>query len=158
MKTWLLGVVLVSFAASLAQQLAPKGREQAAVRLVGGLLLVLALLRPLADVFSWRGEAQAASGLFSTSREVAEAYKKDSLDQFSAVIEEKTEAYIWNKAQALGLDCGVEVTAATGESGLPLPERVTLTGAYSQDLADWIAEEVGIPAEQQIWLEVSGYG
>ena len=44
MKSWLLGIVLTSLAAGLARQLAPKGREQAMVRLVGGLLLTLALL------------------------------------------------------------------------------------------------------------------
>lgn len=51
MRSWLLGIVLTSLAAGLARQLAPKGREQAMVRLVGGLLLALAILRP------WPGDA-----------------------------------------------------------------------------------------------------
>ena len=54
MKSWLLGIVLTSLAAGLARQLAPKGREQAVVRLVGGLLMALAILRPLAGG-AWEG-------------------------------------------------------------------------------------------------------
>ena len=52
LRRWLLGVVLTSFAVGMAQQVVPKGREQALVRLVGGLLLTLSLLRPLGDI-SW---------------------------------------------------------------------------------------------------------
>lgn len=56
MKQWLLGIVLTAFAGGLARQLAPSGREQAMVRLVGGLLLTLAILRPLAGL-DWEGPA-----------------------------------------------------------------------------------------------------
>ena len=63
---WLLGVTLTAFAGGLARQLAPKGREQALVALVCGLLLTLALLRPLAELqwtepeLAWDGPAQEA--------------------------------------------------------------------------------------------------
>ena len=42
-----MGIVLTSLAGGLARQLAPQGKEQAMVRLVSGLLLALAILRPL---------------------------------------------------------------------------------------------------------------
>ena len=41
MRAWLLGIVLTAFASGLARQLAPQGREQAMVRLAGGLLLLI---------------------------------------------------------------------------------------------------------------------
>ena len=45
------------------------------------------------------------------------------------------------------------MAAAPGEGGIPLPESVTVRGRYSGELARWLEEEVGIPAEKQIWLE-----
>lgn len=47
------------------------------------------------------------------------------------------------------------VTCAETESGVPLPDTVTIAGPYSAALSAWLTEEVGIPAEKQIWLEAS---
>ena len=152
MKSWLLGIVLTSLAAGLARQLAPKGREQAMVRLAGGLLLALAILRPLADG-SWEGLDLETGSLTLQEEELADTYRKNQQETLSAIIAEKTEAYIWDKANRLGLDCAVSVTAAAGESGIPLPDTVTIRGDYSEALAVCIEEEVGIPAEKQFWLE-----
>lgn len=152
MRSWLLGIVLTSLAAGLARQLAPKGREQAMVRLVGGLLLALAILRPLAGG-SWEGLELEMGPLELQGEELAETYRKNQQETLSAIIAEKTEAYIWDKANQLGLDCTVSVAAAPGEGGIPLPESVTVRGRYSGELARWLEEEVGIPAEKQIWLE-----
>ena len=149
-RQWLLGVVLTAFAGALARRLAPRGREQALVGLVCGLLLTLALLGPLAGLrqaepeWAWNGPDQAA---------LAEAYRQDRQTALSAVIAEKTEAYILDKADRLGLRCTVEVAVAAGENGIPLPDTVTVRGGYSAALAACIEEEVGVPPEKQIWLE-----
>ena len=149
-RQWLLGVVLTAFAGGLARQLAPKGRERALVGLVCGLLLTLALLEPLAELEwaaaarDWPGPAQAA---------LAESYRQEGQAALSAVIAEKTEAYILDKADRLGLRCAVEVAVSAGESGIPLPDAVTIRGGYSAALAACIEEEVGVPPEKQIWLE-----
>jgi hypothetical protein len=45
------------------------------------------------------------------------------------------------------------VTVAAGESGIPLPVSAAVQGAYSPALAECMEEEVGIPAQKQIWLE-----
>lgn len=151
-RTWLLGIVLTSLAGGLARQLAPKGTEQAMVRLVSGLLLALAILRPLAGN-RWEGLEVAAGSFSLQSEEQAEIYRKNQQEALSAIIAEKTEAYILDKANQLGLDCTVRVTTAAGESGIPLPVSATIRGAYSPALAECMEEEVGIPAEQQFWLE-----
>ena len=144
----MLGIVLTAFAGGLARQIAPQGKEQAMVRLVSGLLLMLAILRPLGEISWEHWELEAADG-----REQAEAYRKEGQEAFSAVIAEKTEAYIWDKANQLGLDCQVKVTTAAGEGGIPLPDTATILGRYSEALAVCMEEEVGIPPEKQIWLE-----
>lgn len=152
MRMWLLGIVLTALAGELARQVAPQGKEQAMVRLAGGLLLALAILRPLAgqdwealelgkDMPDFQAEAQA------------EIYRKNQQNTLSAIIEEKTEAYIWDKASQLGLACRAEVTTAEGAGGIPFPNGAVLHGPYNQELARYIQEEVGIPAEKLIWLE-----
>lgn len=155
MKQWLLGIVLTAFAGGLARQLAPRGREQAMVRLVSGLLLALALLAPLAELTgaAWEGEALEAAAFRQRTREQEALYRKNQQEVLAAIIAEKTEAYIWDKANRLGLACEVRVTTAAGESGIPLPDTVTIRGPYSAALALCVEEEVGVPAEKTIWLE-----
>lgn len=152
MRAWLLGIVLTSLAGGLARQLAPQGREQAAVRLVSGLLLALAILRPLAG-WQWEDLDWSAEEMERRTEEMAASYRKNQRDALSAIIEEKTEAYIWGKANRLGLSCTAEVTAEAGESGIPLPASAVIRGPYSEVLARCIEEEVGIPAEKLIWQE-----
>lgn len=151
MKAWLLGIVLTALAGSLARQIAPKGKEQAAVRLVSGLLLALAILRPLAGT-DWAGLELPAPPQ-GQAEEAAALYRKNQQQEFAAIIAAKTEAYICDKANQLGLDCTAAVTVAAGESGIPLPEAASIHGPYNAALAACIEEEVGIPAEKQIWLE-----
>ena len=151
MKSWLLGIVLTSLAGGLARQLAPQGKEQVMVRLAGGLLLALAILRPLAAQ-DWADLELPAVPTFQTGEQAA-VYRKNQQDALSAIIAEKTEAYIWDKANRLGLTCTVTVTTAAGESGIPLPDAAVIRGPYSGELARRIEEEVGIPAEKLIWLE-----
>ena len=149
-RQWLLGVVLTAFAGTLARQLAVGAKGQAMVRLTAGLLLTLAILRPIAAL---RWEAPAG-GLLERTEDQASDYRKNQQEALAAVIEEKTAAYIWDKANELGLSCEVHVTTAAGESGIPLPDAVTITGSYSPALAACIEKEVGIPAGKQNWLEV----
>ena len=147
MREWLLGIVLTAFAGGLARQLAPRGREQAMVRLVSGL--------PLAELTgaAWEGEALEAAAFRQRTREQEALYRKNQQEVLAAIIAEKTEAYIWDKANRLGLACEVRVTTAAGESGIPLPDTVTIRGPYSAALALCVEEEVGVPAEKTIWLE-----
>ena len=148
-KAWLLGVTLTALAAGLARQLAPQGREQAAVR------LVLALLRPIAAL-RWEDLPALEAGSFSAqTEEQAQAYRQEQTDALSAIIAERLEAYIWDKGCELGLELAVTVTCTETESGVPLPDAVTIAGPYSAALSAWLTEEVGIPAEKQIWLEAS---
>ena len=153
MKQWLLGVVLTAFAGALARDLTPKGRQQAMVRLAGGLLLTLALLTPLRGLSTPRALPEGTEELRRRTQTLSETYRKDGQQALAAVIEERTGAYILDKADRLGLECQVAVAAAVGESGIPLPDTVTIYGRFSADLAACIEEEVGIPAEKIIWLE-----
>ena len=47
----------------------------------------------------------------------------------------------------------VRVETAPGEAGVSLPVKAEVTGPYSQELADFMTRELGIPAERQVWHE-----
>ena len=153
LRQWLLGITLTAFAAGLARQMAPEGREQAAVRLVGGLLLVLAILRPLGS-WDWEGLSLEAGAFRQETLQQTENYEEEQIAALSAIIAEKTAAYIWDKAEELGLSCEVEVTVTAGESGIPLPDTAIITGPYDPGLSALIEKEVGIPAGKQIWENI----
>lgn len=69
------------------------------------------------------------------------------------LIEERTAAYISDKAKALGLSVAVRVETKTGDGGVPAPWAVRLTGTESEALASYIEGELGIPRERQVWSE-----
>lgn len=150
LRTWLLGIAAAALAGSLANDLA--GKEHGVLRLTGGLLLLLALLRPLAGG-EWESIDFAVPELQQSAAMQAAAYEEIQLDTLSVIIEETAESYIWDKACELGMTCTVSVRAEKGESGIPLPASVTVTGPYDARLAAYLEEEVGIPAAKQIWLE-----
>ena len=153
LRQWLLGIVLTAFAAGLARQLAPEGREQAAVRLAGGLLMILAILGPLGS-WNWEELALPAGSFRQATTEQMADYETARTTALGTIIAEKTAAYIWDKAEELGLSCTVEVTVAAGENGIPLPDTVIITGPYDPGLSALIEKEVGIPAGKQIWENI----
>ena len=84
-----------------------------------------------------------------------EEYTRQQAEQLSAGIEEELASYIWDKAQALGLNCQVSVTVETGADGVPAPRSVDITGEYSEALSEIIEKDLGVPREQQNWQEAS---
>ena len=148
MRTWLLGVVFAAFAAGLANELIPKVRERALVRMVGGLLMVLALLRPLGTL-KWETVSIPAMNF----ADQAENYRREQENALSAIIAERLETYIWDKATELGIECSVQIEMSCGKSAIPTAETVEVGAGYDPVLAAWLEEVVGIPAEKQIWLE-----
>lgn len=151
-RTWLLGVILTSFACAVARNLVPSGREQRFLRLTSGLLVLLSAVQPLARV----GEMLPAFAPLDLSEQIQS--QKDSMEQekereLSSLIAERTAAYIWDKASQLGVEVTVSVELTISEGGLPIPNVVTLMGSYSEELSAWLEREMGIDVHQQIWLE-----
>lgn len=151
-RSWLLGVILCSFACSLARSLAPQGREQRMLRLTAALILLLSIVQPMAQIHSLQ-PAFSIQDLSDRIRRQEESYQRQQDASFSALIEERTKTYIWDKATQLGLDLDVSVELTLSEAGLPVPCYVTLKGPYSPELAAWLERELGLGAADQIWLE-----
>ena len=151
-RSWLTSITAVTLMLTVVQTLVPEGTLRKITGFTGGLLLLAALLQPVlrTDLGGLRLDLSGYGGAIEERRAELDAAGKEEL---AAIIAERTAAYISDKADALGLEVTVRVETEPGEEGTPLPVSAELEGSYSQDLADWIAGELGIPAERQVWHE-----
>lgn len=108
------------------------------------------MLQPLlrTDLGSLRIHAEDYAAAIEERQAELESAENEALAQGIA---ERTAAYISDKAAGLGLTVTVRVETEPGADGTPLPERVYLEGTKSEELSHWLAEELGIPAERQVW-------
>ena len=116
--------------------------------------MILVLLRPVVRM-DLENLHFSLDALRQEAETLEEEYTRQQAEQLSAGIEEELASYIWDKAQALGLDCQVSVTVESGEDGVPLPRSVTVTGTYSEELSQIIETDLGIPRDHQNWQEAS---
>lgn len=151
-REWLTGVVAVTLLLFVIRTLLPEGTVRRIGEFTGGLVLLAALLQPLGglaladleiDLAAWEQEIEQLQG------ELEEA----QTEELSAVIAERTAAYISHEADALGLYLQVTVETETTEEGVAVPAAVTLEGPYSERMEAWMETELNIPRERQVWHE-----
>ena len=151
-RAWLVGVTCAAMIVALCESLSPSGTVKKIGRLTGGLVLLLAILQPLRQI-----DPQDFAGILTQYRveAMASATALDTRNTqlMKTLIEEETAAYILDKAQAMGIDCTVAVTAEEREGGYPVPGAVTVTGNLSAEqrraLTHRIEADLAIPAERQ---------
>ena len=152
LREWLTSIVVVTLLLSVAQMLVPEGSIRRVASFAGGLILLVALLRPVlgADLERLRLDLDGYERELQNAREELSSAGDTEVAERIA---ERTAAYISDKADALGLEVTVRVETAPGEAGVSLPVKAEVTGPYSQELADFMTRELGIPAERQVWHE-----
>ena len=149
-QEWLLGVLGAALAVGAVERLCPEGSARALVRFTGALVLLLAMLRPLAvpglpeTAWDAAGYREAVAAL-----ELELAGERDAA--LSGGIAEALAAYIEDEAERLGAPVRAEVETET-RGGVPAPARVTLRGAYSEAVSAFLASELGVPREKQKWI------
>ena len=155
-RLWLLSILSVSLVCALADALMPPGAVRRVGRMVCGLVLMSAILSPLVDLDLEGGSRWLEDYLAAVEQRETELEKQVDEGR-KAIIAERYEAYILDKAAQLGLSCTVEVECRTEENGVCLPERVRITGALSAQekvqLAELLEEELGVAPEEQIYIE-----
>ena len=152
-KAYILSVTAVSLICGILNSLAGKsGTVSSVTRLLSGLCLALAVIQPamnfsLADLEGYMGtiDTDAMSAVWH-GENMAHA-------ELQSIIKAKTEAYILDKANILGVDLEVEVIMS--DATPPLPEGAILTGAISPytkaQLETYLEKELGLPREVQQW-------
>ena len=152
LREWLTSLVAVSMLLSVAQNLVPEGSIRKIASFTGGLILLVVLLRPLL------GADLSRLDLHLEDYERAIGQRQEELGaageaELAGIIEERTAAYISDKADTLGLAVKVQVETKPAGDGVPVPWRAELWGPRSPALATYMEEELGIPGERQVWHE-----
>lgn len=122
-------------------------------RMVCSLFLVIVAIQPLSNLND--SYLSAFADTYDTAaRAAVNAGTKLADDARRQIIKAEAEAYILDKASLYDLQLEVQVTLAQGDAAMP--EKVYLTGKASpyarNRLQMLIADELGVPKEQQIWI------
>ena len=151
LREWLLGVTAAALAIALAQSLTPEGTVKKVGKLVGGLVLLLAVVRPITQV-----DPSALTALWTASGYETEEATQRGEEVLKILIAQKTGAYIVDKGQSLG--CQVteaQVTVAGDDGGWPIPWSMVVKGDWTleqkEELSRAIAEELAIPSARQLF-------
>ena len=154
LKTYLLGIVAAAMVVAILTAFLQEDSLRKAVRLVGGILLLLAAVGPVVrmdlDAFG-----KYLSALSIEADELRTGIAVESKDVMAAIIREKTETYILDKAKQLGAEVAVSVTT-TADADYPYPESAEIRGVLTEvqrnSLAMTMELELAIPRERQAFL------
>ncbi len=142
LRIYALRVIAGALLCTLVPELLSGGAKDM-VKAAAGMALVWILVSPLRSVSFSLPELPAVEvPVFSYE------------DAMVPIIKEETQAYILDKAKALGASLRAEVMVSGGS--LPVPERVFLTGEVSahqrEALEAILWEDLGIAKEDQVWI------
>ena len=153
LKAYLFSVVAAAIVCALLKGLIPGKRSHAEIiKLLSGLFLTITVIAPLVKL-EFGGITDYIDGLSAEGKIVAETGELMAREEAGLQIRNRLEAYILDKANSLQLDITVEVVL--NEQGDLQPKQVLLKGAASpykkQVLSRYIANELGVPEEEQKW-------
>lgn len=149
LKEWLFGLVAAAMLLAMLNTLLPKRVFQAIGKVTGGLILMLVLLRPILGL-RWDDLSGKCRDYEQQIEQQTEAYTRENQREMENIIEQRLNAYIWETAAQMGLDCKAEVETQLRD-GVPYPVSVTLYREYHEELSNRISQELGIAPEQQRW-------
>ena len=133
--------------------LGKKGTTAAIGRLLCGIFLAITVLKPLMTL-SISEITSFTDSYTADARAAAESGEELANDAMGDIIMQQTQAYILDKADALGVSVSVEVQLSKDTP--PIPESVTISGSISpyqrKQLSSLLEEDLGIPEENQVWI------
>ena len=159
LRGWLLTVIAACVLCALAERLMPPGPVKRAGSVTCGLVLLWAVLSPLARPDLMSGQAWLEDYL--DSLEQRETELRGQVNEGTKVlIEQEYAAYIVDKAAEWGITCTARVECRAGEEGLYFPETAAVTGSLSGEeqsrLSQMIREDLGVPEERQTYCTEEG--
>lgn len=155
LRDWLLGVLAASLLTAVALAMMPDGPVRSVGRLLGGLLLFLAVVRPVLG-FDYGALRDILAGYTAELEETGQALVETQEQLTESIIAQGTDAYIQDKTAELALDCRAEV-AWDWSGDAPVPAQVTVTGDLTpgerETLTQAFCEDLGLEPEQVIYQE-----
>lgn len=152
LRNWMMGITAAAIILSLADSLMPDGAVKKIGKLTGGLLLMIVVLRPFLNL-NYETLAGSLANYRIEVQEFSSGIEIENERLKKIIIEDRTGAYIQDKAGELGLRCFVEVSCELDESESLFPASVIVSGEMEQrqidELSKWIEGEIAIPKEKQ---------
>ena len=156
MRSWILDLCGAAVLSALALALTPEGPVRTVLRTLCGVVLAMVLVSPALKL-DMEGYALNMARHREEAVRLTDALGETGHRLGRAIIQEECAAYIWDKAESLGLDTArVEVVAKWGgDCWIPDEAYGELSGAQERmrALTDAVEAELGIPAERQHWNE-----
>lgn len=154
LKSYLFTVVAVCFLTTLVKSAAGRAKTGRALELACGLLVILTVIRPLLRLET--KDLSTAIGKILSQTEDAEQMSRSYHARITAdVIKEKTETYIWDKADEEGFSPTLVSAEVSFGSAYPYVSAVTIAGPYTdlqkKRVGEWIETALAIPEDRQRW-------
>ena len=134
----------------LMLSVAPDGGVKRVMNILCAAILILTILSPLKQLDIGEYALELAK-----NRELEASFMDDGKelnDRLNRlVIERECEAYIRDKATAMGIDAKALIRARWDSNGLWIPYEIELDCARDERLEAEIIAGLGIPKERQIW-------
>ena len=141
---------------AVAISITPKGRAQTALKLLCGLVMILAIVSPI-KVLDLSAYSESIAKYGERANELTEGADdyEDKLNR--TIIEDECAAYILDKAESCGAKLSsVNVTAEWSMDGYWYPTSCDIVYSCSDELVSAISSsveaELGITKERQTWL------
>lgn len=152
-KNYLLSMAASAFLLSLVLAVLPKGKIHRISRFAGALLLILAVIAPIARIDA-DDISQSIAKFQMQTQQLQTGIEVRNREILSQLIKEQCQAYILDKAEAMGVSVSVEISLSE-ERDYPYPVSVVLQGNVSPEdrghLERIIEQDIGIPPERQEW-------
>ena len=149
LQTILLRVTIAGAASAVALKLAGGGALKEVVRTAAGLLMLLALLQPLAGLhlLSWNWQS-------SVSQSDLDEMQAHNMQTTMSTVAASIAKAVQQRAEEAGIPCTVNVEMANDADGLLQVDKVTVyydsTAANRlSELQSLLTKECGVPAERQ---------
>lgn len=153
MKGYLFSLTAAALLSALVLALVPEGSVRRTVQLGCGLLLALTALSPLLKL-DYDAIAKQIAEIQLDTETARTGVEVQNRELQARIISEQAAAYIWDKADALGLTLEIEVQTTDRGSG-PYPYSASLRGTCGDAdravLSRYIEQTLAIPAERQVW-------
>ncbi len=152
---WLIRLTGAALIASAAVTLAPDGPAKKALRLVCGVMMMIALMSGAAD-FDYSAYAARFSEYRQQAQTLIDGTENSGTQLVRSVIEAELESYILDKAEACGVsDAEVAVSARWSSDGYWYPDTVTIAGQFDEqtrrEISRYITAELGVQEIDQRW-------
>ena len=148
-RQWLTSIILTSFLISLLRLLLPEGSLRKAGAFTGSLVLMFAVVRPLARMETdWPDFDFTAYENEITER--METLRAEQEDAFREQVARKTAEAIEAQSARMGSAVSADVTVVV-QDGVPLPWAATLYGEPDARLSAWLESALDIPPARQFW-------